>query len=93
MGGTTPNHFSMLLYGLYSWYYYRLDIDCNKERGKMFPELTHFHIRSWDAIIEMVYVHTICIVMYFVGKLLSKKNDYASYIKTTLKVIRITVYF
>ena len=93
MGGTVPNHFSMLLYGIYAWSHYWKDLDCNEIRKKLFPHMEEFQIRNYDAILDMIYVHSICIIIFFIGKLLSKKNDYASYLKTTLKVIRITVYF
>ena len=94
MGGTIPNHFSMLLYGIYAWQDYYEALDCNKIRAEKFPNLAPFKIRPYDnAIVDMIYVHSICILIYFGAKLLSKKNDYASYVKTTLKVFRITVYF
>ena len=93
MGGTMPNHISMLLYAGYAWEFYYKDIDCNEIRAREFPNLPVLKLDSYKCIYDMIITHALCIALYFLGKLLSKNNDYSSYFKTLLIAIRIFIYF
>ena len=76
MGGTLPNHLAMFFYGIFVLNTYLGDLDCNEIRAKVFPDMKPFKIRSYIEIKVMLGAHIACIVIYFVSKMLSKKNDY-----------------
>ena len=91
MGGSLPQHFSMLFYASYCWFYLRSDIECSNAIENKDKDSQDIRDNYVDVLI-MVIAHLMCINMFIMKKSFSKKSDFGAYMKTFCMIMGIFSY-